>query len=66
MIWSKAVTMEFITSKLVVQEIEAVILLIDVFKVVILVYNLIAQVYNAKRKGRYVTVQFQWYYIYIT
>ena len=59
--------MEFITSKLVVQEIEAVILLIDdVFKVVIQIYNLIAQVYNAKRKGRYVTVQFQWYYIYIT
>ena len=66
LIWSKAVTMELITSKLVVQEIEAVILLIDVFKVVILVYNLIAQVYNAKRKGRYVTVQFQWYYIYVT
>ena len=65
LIWSKAVTMEFIASKLV--EIEAVILLIDdVFKVVILICNLIVQVYNAKRKGRYVTVQFQWYYIYIT
>ena len=67
LIWSKAVIMEFITSTLVVQKIEAVILLIDdVFKVVILICNLIVEVYNAKRKGRYVTVQFQCYYIYIT
>ena len=48
--------MEFNKSKLIVQEFVAVIYLIDdVFKKVILIYNLIRQVYNVKKKGRYVS-----------
>ena len=50
--------MDFLTSKLVVQEVEAVILLIDdVLKVVIIRYSF-TQVYNAKKKGRYVFANF--------
>ena len=40
LIWTRAVTMAFITSKLIVQEAEAVILLTDdVFKMLILIYT---------------------------
>ena len=55
---SRAVSMDFLTSKLVDQEVEAVILLIDdVLKVVIITYSF-TQVYNAKKKGRYVFANF--------
>ena len=58
LIWSRAVSMDFLTSKLVVQEVEVVILLIDdVLKVVIITYSF-TQVYNAKKKGRYVFANF--------
>ena len=40
LIWTRAVTMAFVTSKLIVQEVEAEILLIDdVSKMVILIYS---------------------------
>ena len=53
--------MAFITSKLEVQVSEAVILVIDdVFKMVIVIYNLITQVSNANKKRRYASTKFQW------
>ena len=51
--------MEFITSKLIVEEVETVILLIDdIFEVVILIYPCHTGLYNAKKEERYSSAMF--------
>ena len=53
--------MEFITSKLVVEEVETVILLLDdVFKVVILIYLYHIGLYNGNKEERCSSAKFNW------